>query len=80
MPNVMQQLFIMNIESLLKEYAAYRAFNKADCVIHMRIPRPNWDGSRSHTIVTRFFPPLFGVTQDTYRRPPKTRTTGTSCW
>lgn len=38
MPNVMQQLFIMNIESLLKEYAAYRAFNKSDCVINMRIP------------------------------------------
>ncbi len=40
MPNVMQQLFIMNIESLLKEYAAYRTFNKSDCVINMRIPRP----------------------------------------
>lgn len=38
MPNVMQQLFIMNIESLLKEYAAYRAFNKSDSVINMRIP------------------------------------------
>ena len=38
MPNVMQQLFVMNIESLLKEYAAYRAFNKSDCVINMRIP------------------------------------------
>ncbi|MDL2295850.1 BrnA antitoxin family protein [Lachnospiraceae bacterium OttesenSCG-928-E19] len=38
MPNVMQQLFIMNIESLLKEYAAYRTFNKSDCVINMRIP------------------------------------------
>ena len=34
----MQQLFVMNIESLLKEYAAYRAFNKSDCVINMRIP------------------------------------------
>ena len=34
----MQQLFIMNIESLLKEYAAYRAFNKSDSVINMRIP------------------------------------------
>ncbi len=40
MPNVMQQLFIMNIEALLKEYAAYRTFNKSDCVINMRIPRP----------------------------------------
>jgi len=39
MPNVMQQLFIMNIESLLKEYAAYRTFNKSDCVINMRIPK-----------------------------------------
>ena len=38
MPNVMQQLFIMNIEALLKEYAAYRAFNKSDRVINMRIP------------------------------------------
>lgn len=34
----MQQLFVMNIESLLREYAAYRAFNKSDCVINMRIP------------------------------------------
>ncbi len=38
MPNVMQQLFVMNIETLLKEYAAFRAFNKSDCVINMRIP------------------------------------------
>ena len=38
MPNVMQQLFVMNMESLLKEYAAYRAFNKSDRVINMRIP------------------------------------------
>lgn len=43
MPNVMQQLFIMNIEALLREYAAYRAFNKSDCVINMRIPRPILD-------------------------------------
>jgi predicted DNA binding CopG/RHH family protein len=43
MPNVMQQLFIMNIETLLKEYAAYRTFNKSDCVINMRIPRPILD-------------------------------------
>ena len=28
----------MNIEALLKEYAAYRAFNKSDSVINMRIP------------------------------------------
>lgn len=39
MPNVMQQLFVMNIESLLREYAAYRTFNKSDCVINMRIPK-----------------------------------------
>ena len=38
MPNVMQQLFIMNIEALLKEYAAYRTFNKSDSIINMRIP------------------------------------------
>ena len=43
MPNVMQQLFIMNIESLLREYAAYRTFNKSDCVINMRIPKPILD-------------------------------------
>ena len=43
MPNVMQQLFIMNIESLLREYAAYKAFNKSDCVINMRLPRPILD-------------------------------------
>ncbi|MBO7508837.1 MAG: hypothetical protein J6T57_00985 [Alphaproteobacteria bacterium] len=33
----------MNIESLLKEYAAYRTFNKSDAVINMRIPRPVLD-------------------------------------
>ena len=38
MPNVMQQLFVMNIETLLKEYASFRTFNKSDCVINMRIP------------------------------------------
>ena len=43
MPNVMQQLFVMNIESLLREYAAYRAFHKSDTVINMRIPRPVLD-------------------------------------
>lgn len=43
MPNVMQQLFIMNIESLLKEYSAFRTFNKSDCVINMRIPKPILD-------------------------------------
>lgn len=43
MPNVMQQLFVMNMETLLKEYAAYKTFNKSDCVINMRIPRPVLD-------------------------------------
>ncbi len=43
MPNVMQQLFVMNIEPLLKEYAAYRTFHKSDTVINMRIPRPVLD-------------------------------------
>ena len=33
----------MNMESLLREYAAYKAFNKSDCVINMRIPRPILD-------------------------------------
>jgi len=42
-PNVMQQLFVMNIETLLKEYAVFRAFNKSDCVINMRIPKPILD-------------------------------------
>ena len=37
MPNVMQQLFEMNIDSLLKEHAIYRTFNKSDAVINMRI-------------------------------------------
>lgn len=43
MPNVLQQLFLMNIESLVREYAAYKTFNKSDCVINMRIPRPILD-------------------------------------
>ncbi len=43
MPNVMQQLFVMNIESFLREYAAYKTFNKSDCVINMRIPKPILD-------------------------------------
>ncbi|MDR0803484.1 MAG: hypothetical protein LBO08_00120 [Rickettsiales bacterium] len=34
----MQQLFIMNIDSLLKEYAMYKTFNKSDCVVNMRVP------------------------------------------
>lgn len=43
MPNVLQQLFIMNIDSLLREYAAYKTFNKSNCVINMRIPKPVLD-------------------------------------
>ena len=43
MPNVMQQLFVMNIDPLLREYAAYRAFHKSDAVINMRIPQPILD-------------------------------------
>ena len=43
MPNVLQQLFVMNIDSLLREYAAYKTFNKSDCVINMRIPKPVLD-------------------------------------
>ncbi len=43
MPNVMQQLFVMNMESMVREYAAYRTFNKSDAVINMRIPRPILD-------------------------------------
>ena len=29
----------MNVETLLKDFAAYRTFNKSDAVINMRIPR-----------------------------------------
>ncbi len=43
MPNVMQQLFVMNMEPLLRDYAAYRAFHKSDTVINMRIPKPILD-------------------------------------
>ena len=43
MPNVLQQLFIMNIDALLREYAAYKTFNKSNCVINMRIPKPVLD-------------------------------------
>ncbi|MCL2629205.1 MAG: BrnA antitoxin family protein [Alphaproteobacteria bacterium] len=38
MANMMQQLFIMNADDILKEYAVYRAFNRSDSVINMRIP------------------------------------------
>lgn len=43
MPNVMRQLFVMNMEPMLRDYAAYRAFHKSDTVINMRIPRPILD-------------------------------------
>lgn len=39
----MQQLFVMNMDPLLRDYAAYRAFHKSDTVINMRIPRPILD-------------------------------------
>ena len=37
--NVLQQLLMMNVESLLKDFSAYRTFHKSDSVINMRIPR-----------------------------------------
>jgi len=37
--NVMQQLLMMNVETLLKDFSAYRTFHKSDAVINMRIPR-----------------------------------------
>ena len=36
--NVMQQLLMMNVETLLKDFAAYRTFHKSDAIINMRIP------------------------------------------
>ena len=36
--NVMQQLLVMNIEQMLREFAAYRTFHRSDSVINMRIP------------------------------------------
>jgi predicted DNA binding CopG/RHH family protein len=36
--NVMQQLLLMNVEQLLKNFSAYRTFHKSDSVINMRIP------------------------------------------
>jgi len=35
----MQQLLMMNVETLLKDFSAYRTFHKSDAVINMRIPR-----------------------------------------
>ena len=37
--NVMQQLLMMNVETLLRDFSAYRTFHKSDAVINMRIPR-----------------------------------------
>ncbi|MDR1826402.1 MAG: BrnA antitoxin family protein [Rickettsiales bacterium] len=37
--NVMQQLLVMNIETLLKDFSAYRTFHKSDAIINMRIPK-----------------------------------------
>jgi predicted DNA binding CopG/RHH family protein len=34
----MRQLLLMNVEQLLKDFAAYRTFHKSDCVINMRVP------------------------------------------
>ncbi len=38
MQNVLKQIFLMNLESILKDYSAYRTFKKNDAVINMRIP------------------------------------------
>jgi predicted DNA binding CopG/RHH family protein len=35
----MQQLLVMNIETLLKDFSAYRTFHKSDAIINMRIPK-----------------------------------------
>jgi predicted DNA binding CopG/RHH family protein len=43
----MQQLLMMNVESLLKDFAAYRAFHKSDAVINMRIPHEVLDEIKS---------------------------------
>jgi len=34
----MQQLLMINIEQMLREFSAYRTFHKSDAVINMRIP------------------------------------------
>jgi len=34
----MRQLLMMNVQSLLKDFSAYRTFHKSDSVINMRIP------------------------------------------
>jgi predicted DNA binding CopG/RHH family protein len=36
--NVMQQLLMMNVAQLLRDFSAYRTFHKSDSVINMRIP------------------------------------------
>ena len=34
----MQQIFIMNIEQMLRDFAAFRTFHKSNAIINMRIP------------------------------------------
>jgi predicted DNA binding CopG/RHH family protein len=34
----MQQILMMNVEQLLRDFSAYRTFHKSDAVINMRIP------------------------------------------
>lgn len=41
--NIIQQIFIMNMQDILKEYAMYKTFNKSDSIINMRIPKPVLD-------------------------------------
>jgi len=36
--SLMQQIFMMNIESMLKDFAAFRTFHKSNAIINMRIP------------------------------------------
>jgi predicted DNA binding CopG/RHH family protein len=38
MANMMQQIFLMNVDELLRNYIMFRAFNRSDAVINMRIP------------------------------------------
>jgi predicted DNA binding CopG/RHH family protein len=45
--NVMQQLLMMNVETLLKDFSAYRTFHKSDSVINMRIPHEVLDKIKS---------------------------------
>ena len=45
--NVMQQLLMMNVEQLLRDFSAYRTFHKSDSVINMRIPHEVLDEIKS---------------------------------